>query len=129
MHTPTNKPNGQGVSRIFKATLCSYKGFKAAWLYESAFRQELLMVAVMLPFSFVLSESHSHWLILVGSLCFVLFAEIINSALEALADSVSLAHNVLLGRAKDMGSSGVFIALTFLTLVWGDALLRYFEIL
>jgi hypothetical protein len=57
---------------------------------------------------------------------FVLFAEIINSALEALADSITLEHRVLIGRAKDLGSSGVFIALSFLLVVWGEALLSQF---
>jgi diacylglycerol kinase (ATP) len=126
MHITTNKPNGKGLQRIFKATWCSYKGFKAAWLYESAFRQELVLCAVLLPFSFVLCGSRGHWLALVACLLFLLFAEIINSALEALADCVSLEHHPLIGRAKDMGSAGVFIALSLLILVWGDAAIRYF---
>jgi diacylglycerol kinase (ATP) len=67
-----------------------------------------------------------HWLLLFGCLLFVLFAEIINSAVEALADSITLEHQVLIGRAKDLGSSGVFIALFFLVLVWGAALLNLF---
>lgn len=123
------KPNGTGLARILKATYCSYKGFKAAWLHESAFRQELLLAIILLPFSFLLSESRLHFVILIASLLFLLFAEIINSAIEALADSVSLEHNVLIGRAKDMGSSGVFLAITLLVLVWGEALYsRFFDI-
>lgn len=122
----TNKQNGSGAQRVFKATLCSFKGFKAAWLHESAFRQELVLSAVLLPLSFYLAQSRQHWLLLFGALLFVLFAEIINSALEALADSVTLEHSVLIGRAKDLGSSGVFIALTFLLAVWGEAILSLF---
>jgi diacylglycerol kinase (ATP) len=123
------KPNGTGLARILKATYCSYKGFKAAWIHESAFRQELLLVIILLPLSFVLSESRVHLVVLIASLLFLLFAEIINSAIEALADSVSLEHNVLIGRAKDMGSSGVFLAISLLVLVWGEALYsRFFAI-
>jgi len=122
----TNKPNGSGAQRVFKATLCSFKGFKAAWLHESAFRQELIMSTVLLPLSFYLAQSRQHWLLLFGALLLVLFAEIINSALEALADSITLEHSVLIGRAKDLGSSGVFIALTFLLVVWGEAMLSLF---
>lgn len=123
----TNKQNGSGIKRIFKATRCSYLGFKAAWTYESAFRQELVMAIVLTPMTFLLADSTNHWLLLFGSIMFVLFAEIVNSALEALADSITLEHNTLIGRAKDLGSSAVFIALSFLLIVWGEAIFRYFS--
>ena len=117
-----NKQNGAGLGRIFKASYCSYKGFKAAWKHESAFRQELLLVTLLMPLSFVLCTSSHHWLMLIASLLFLLFAEIINSALEALADKVCLDQDPLIGRAKDMGSAGVFLALCVLGLIWGEAL-------
>jgi diacylglycerol kinase (ATP) len=127
MSSITNKQNGLGVKRIFKATNCSFNGFKAACIHESAFRQELLLSVTLFPFSFLLAQSNFHWLLLCGSILFVLFAEIINSALEALADSITLEHHILIGRAKDMGSSGVFIALVFLLLVWCEAIFVYFS--
>tara|TARA_R110002012_G_scaffold179632_1_gene345357 strand:+ start:26 stop:409 length:384 start_codon:yes stop_codon:yes gene_type:complete len=125
MHIPSNKLNGTGLRRIVKAAECSFKGLKAAWLYESAFRQELLLCAFLVPGSFLLKQSSLHWLALTISLLFLLFAEIVNSALEALADSISLEHHPLIGRAKDMGSAGVFIAMTVVGLIWGEALWRY----
>ncbi|MBL4911488.1 MAG: diacylglycerol kinase [Alteromonadaceae bacterium] len=124
----TNKVNGTGLSRIFKATYCSFKGFKAAFKYESAFRQELLLTLFLAPFSFYLAQSNLHHIMLIASLLFLLFAEIINSALEALADKITLEHDELIGRAKDLGSSGVFIALTLLCLVWGEAVYTKFFI-
>jgi diacylglycerol kinase (ATP) len=125
--TFTNKQNGIGIKRIFKATICSYYGFRAAWTHESAFRQELVMAIILIPLTFLLADSANHWLLLFGSIMFVLFAEIVNSALEALADSVTLEHHALIGRAKDLGSSAVFIALSFLLVVWGEAIFRYFH--
>ncbi|WP_166424189.1 diacylglycerol kinase [Paraglaciecola sp. 20A4] len=125
MYIPSNKLNGTGWRRIAKATQCSFQGFKAAWLFESAFRQELILCALLLPCSLILKQSAFHWLALIISLLFLLFAEMINSALEALADSISLDHHPLIGRAKDMGSSGVFIAMFIVLLVWGEALWRY----
>jgi len=122
----TNKPNGSGFSRVFKATYCSFKGFKAAFNYESAFRQELLLSIVLLPAAFYFAQSRLHLLALIASLLFLLFAEIINSALEALADKITLAHDELIGRAKDLGSSAVFIALTLLALLWGEAIFTKF---
>ncbi|MFA3790032.1 diacylglycerol kinase [Aliiglaciecola sp. SL4] len=120
-----NKPNGKGLTRIIKATQCSFRGFSAAWQHESAFRQELIMALVLLPFSFVIASSTLHLLVLISCLLFVLFAEIVNSAIEALADAITLENNVLIGRAKDMGSSAVFIALTLLTLVWLEAIWQF----
>lgn len=120
-----NKPNGTGLGRIVKATHCSFKGMKAAWQYESAFRQELVLAIILLPFAFVLASSINHLLVLISSLLFVLFAEIINSAIEALADAITLEHNTLIGRAKDMGSTAVFIALSLLVMIWSHAVYQY----
>ncbi|TRX56355.1 diacylglycerol kinase [Thalassomonas sp. M1454] len=125
----TNKPNGAGLARLFKATRCSMQGFAAAWQHEAAFRQELLLTSILFPFSFFLASSINHWLILFFSLLFLLFAEIVNSALEALADKVCLDHDVLIGRAKDLGSSLVFIALVFMKVVWLLAILQYFNLI
>ena len=105
-NTKQHKPNGTGISRLFKAFRCSMLGFKAAYKHESAFRQELLLCLLLLPVSFVISPSLNNWLALICSLLFLLFAEVINSALEALADRISTDHHELLGRAKDLGSSG-----------------------
>nr|WP_082897176.1 diacylglycerol kinase [Thalassotalea crassostreae] len=105
------------------------KGFKAAWINEAAFRQETIMALICLPFSFILASSVLHWLVLIFALLFVVFAELVNSALEALADKVCLEHDVLIGRTKDIGSAIVFVALSFMTLVWICAVLSYFNLL
>jgi diacylglycerol kinase (ATP) len=114
-----SKPNGAGLSRLLKAFRCSILGFKAAFKHEAAFRQELLLCSLLLPASVFVATSLIEWLLLVGSLLFLLFAEIINSAVEALADQISLEHHELIGRAKDLGSAGVFIAMFMVVLVWG----------
>ncbi|TLU64102.1 diacylglycerol kinase [Thalassotalea litorea] len=113
-----NKPNGQGIERIYRAFFCSMQGFRDVFKYEAAFRQELLLVAVMLPFSFVLATSIENWLTLIFSLVFLLFAELVNSALEALADKVCTDHDPLIGRCKDIGSALVFVAFAWLVFVW-----------
>ena len=128
MTTPLIKPNGRGLRRLVRATMCSCKGFQAAWRYESAFRQELLLVMILMPLSFLLCDSRNHWLLLFASLLLVLFAELVNSALEALADAITLAHHPLIGRAKDIGSALVFVALLLLFVVWGEAIWRYVSV-
>lgn len=119
------KPNGGGFARIIKATRCSFLGFKAAYQHEAAFRQELLLVAVLLPFSFVLATSISHWAILIATLLLLLLVELLNSAIEAITDRVSTEHHVLSGRAKDTASAAVFLASTILAVVWGAAVIEW----
>ncbi|MDO6549391.1 diacylglycerol kinase [Pseudoalteromonas carrageenovora] len=113
------KPNGLGIKRIFKATYCSYLGFKAAFIEEAAFRQELLLSIILLPISFWLASSVLHWALLISTLLIILIVELLNSAIEALTDRVSTERHVLSGRAKDMGSAAVTLSLMILMIVWG----------
>ena len=122
----TNKPNGSGIKRVFKASYCSYLGLKAAFKEESAFRQELLLACLMLPVSFLLAVSVMHWAILVSVLLLVLIVELLNSAIEALTDRVSTEHHILSGRAKDMGSAAVTLSLLIVAVTWGTAIYAKF---
>ncbi|MGO2011519.1 MAG: diacylglycerol kinase [Pseudoalteromonas sp.] len=113
------KPNGLGLKRVFKATYCSYLGFKAAFKEEAAFRQELVLSIVLLPISFWLATSLLHWALLISTLLIILIVELLNSAIEALTDRVSTERHVLSGRAKDMGSAAVTLSLLIVMIVWG----------
>ncbi|MGV2871376.1 diacylglycerol kinase [Colwellia sp. E150_009] len=123
MKQATNKPNGKGINRVLKAGHCSIMGFKAAFRYESAFRQELMMTIIMLPFAFIIGANIWESFVLVSALLLVLLTELVNSAIEAVVDRISLEQHVLSGRAKDMGSAAVFISLLICTLTWLGALL------
>jgi diacylglycerol kinase (ATP) len=116
-----NKPNGIGIGRIIKATQCSIKGFKAAFKEESAFRTELVLGVILLPLSFWLAQSLQHWVILIVSFLFLLIVELLNSAIEALTDRVGVEYHVLSGRAKDIASAAVTLALIVLLIVWAAA--------
>jgi len=116
-----NKPNGIGLGRIIKATQCSIKGFKAAFKEESAFRTELALGLALLPLSFWFAQSLQHWVILIVSFLFLLVVELLNSAIEALTDRVGVEYHVLSGRAKDIASAAVSLALLILMVVWGVA--------
>lgn len=120
--TDYNKQNGKGVLRLFKAMRCSLQGLTFAWRYESAFRQELLLVACLFPTTFFLAQSLSHWSILVAALFLLLLVELFNSALETLADRITLAHDPMIGRAKDIGSAAVIITLCLIAVLWGAAI-------
>lgn len=121
-----NKPNGGGLGRILKATDCSRKGFIAAWTNEAAFRQETLLALIMLPLSFWLAQSTSHWAMLVATLLLVLIVELLNSSIETLTDRVSLERHELSGRTKDIASAAVTLSLTVVAVVWGAAIYEKF---
>jgi len=119
------KPNGTGTLRVVKAFKCSMLGFKACFEHEAAFRQELLLCIILLPLSFIVSTTLAMWMALVATMIFLLFAEVVNSAIEALADQISTDHHELIGRAKDLGSAAVFLAMVMLMLVWGGAIYQF----
>ena len=103
--------NGSGLLRAWRATQCSIKGLAAAFTFESAFRQELALAVFFVPLAFYLGESISQQLLLLTLIALVLITEILNSAIEAVVDRVSMEQHPLSGRAKDLGSAAVFIAL------------------
>lgn len=122
-HNTSPYKSKSGLTRLMAAAGYSWKGLKAAVRHEAAFRQELGLVIVLTPFAFLLSRSRVDLFMLIGSLFLVLVVELLNSAIEALADAISLEHHTLLGRAKDLGSAAVFLTVLFATLVWVSIIL------
>lgn len=111
-----------GIIRILRACRYSWQGLRAAWRAEAAFRQEILACAVLIPVAFWVEVSRAERAALIASLFVVLVAELGNSALEALTDRVSTDHHPLSGRAKDIGSAMVAVALLNAVFVWGVVL-------
>jgi len=111
-----------GLSRIYNAFRYSLLGLRAALTHEAAFRQELLLAAVMTPLAFWLGRTPVEVALLLGVLAMVLIVELLNSAIEALADAISIDHHPLLGRAKDIGSAAVLLSLLAAGGVWATVL-------
>ena len=113
------KPGATGITRIINATGYSMKGLKSAWINEAAFRQELILILLLMPLAFWLGDSLNQILLLIVISWLVVIVEVINSAVEAVVDRIGSEHHELSGRAKDLGSAAVFIALALNALVWG----------
>ena len=109
----------KGLNRVIKACGYSLAGLKAAWREEAAFRQESVLMIVMLPLAFWLGESVLEQMLLIAVCVLVVIVELMNSAIEAVVDRVSDEHHVLSGRAKDMGSAAVFVSIALVVFVWG----------
>ena len=107
-----------GLQRLINATRYSLAGLTAATRNEDAFRQELLLAAVLVPVGLWLGHSGTDKALLVGSVLLLLIVELLNSAIEAAVDRVSLEDHALAKRAKDIGSAAVMLSLVNLAAVW-----------
>ena len=113
-----NKQN-TGFRRVVNATFFSLAGLREAWRNEAAFRQECVLVAILTPAAFWYGQTAVERGLLIGSCWLVLIVELLNSAVEAVVDRVGTDHHRLSGRAKDLGSAGVFVSLMLALLIWG----------
>lgn len=113
-----------GLRRLINAFGYSMDGFKAAYKHEDAFRQEVWLSLVLIPLAFYLESEALHRILMVGSVLLVMIVELLNSAVEAVVDRVSIERHALAKRAKDIGSAAVLLALINLAVVWGLILLN-----
>ena len=107
-----------GLRRLVRATLFSLEGLAAAYREETAFRQEVWLAAVMIPLALLSASTLTQKALLIGSVLLVLAVELLNSAVEAAVDRISLESHSLAKRAKDTGSAAVLVALVNCGLVW-----------
>lgn len=112
---PENKAN---FARVVRAAGYSMKGLKAAYKYEAAFRQEVWLACILLPLALFLGNTGIEKALLAGSILLVLVAELLNSAVESVVDRIGSEFHELSGRAKDIGSASVFVAMVLAGLTW-----------
>jgi diacylglycerol kinase (ATP) len=106
------------MGRIVRAGSYSASGLRAAIRKEAAFRQEVILAALLAPLGAWLGHDGIERLLLIGSLVLVLIVELLNSAVEATVDRISKKHHKLSGRAKDMGSAAVYLSILLAILTW-----------
>ena len=108
-----------GLRRVWNAFFYSLEGFRAAWKHEDAFRQEAILALILIPLALLLTDAALERALMIASVLLVLIVELINSAIEATVDRISLENHQLAKRAKDIGSAAVLIALVNVLVVWG----------
>lgn len=112
-----------GLKRILKATGYSWAGIKSAWKNEAAFRQEIVLLAALIPIGLYLGRNNIEKAILILPLMLVIVTELLNSAIEAVVDRIGQEHHPLAGQAKDMGSAAVFFSLAAVIITWAIILI------
>jgi diacylglycerol kinase (ATP) len=107
-----------GLKRILNAFLYSIDGLKAAFKHEDAFRQEVMLALLLVPAALFMPASGTGKALMIASVLLVLVVELLNSAVEAAVDRVSLDQHRLAKRAKDIGSAAVMLSLVNVAVVW-----------
>jgi diacylglycerol kinase (ATP) len=116
----------RGLRRVLNAARYSFDGLRAAWVHEDAFRQELILAAIMIPAALLLPVTLIEKILLVGVVVLVLIVELLNTGIEAAIDRDSLEINPLGKRAKDYGSAAVMLSLLLAGGTWAAILLAHF---
>ncbi|WP_431358061.1 diacylglycerol kinase [Vibrio fluminensis] len=117
------KPNStHGLKRVMNATRYSWQGLVAAFKNEAAFREEIVLAAIMLPVALWLDVTQVERVLLVATVVLVLIVELINSAIEAVVDRIGSERHELSGRAKDIGSAAVLLAMLLTAYTWATIL-------
>ncbi len=107
-----------GIRRLINAFGYSLAGFRAAYKHEDAFRQEIHLAFILIPLALWLPASHIGKALMIGSVLLVIIIELLNSAIEATVDRISLENHDLAKRAKDIGSSAVLVSLINVAIIW-----------
>ena len=116
METPHKSKSG--LVRVWRAFFYSMEGFSAALKHEHAFRQEIFLAVIFVPFAIFMPFAVGEKALLIATLLLVLVVELLNSAIEAVVDRVSFDHHDLSKRAKDLGSAAVFLSCVIVIVVW-----------
>jgi diacylglycerol kinase (ATP) len=114
------------MQRIFLAFLNSMRALKYLAGNEKAVQQELVLFLISLPVAFFLAPTWLAFLLMTGSILFLMMVEILNTGIEATCDAVSLDFHKEIQIAKDCGSLAVLIAIIFVVATWGYVLVSSF---
>ena len=112
-----------GLRRVWNAFFYSVEGLRAALRHEAAFRQEVVLALLLIPAALSMPVAATGKALMIAAVVLVLIVELLNSAVEAAVDRISLEHHALAKRAKDIGSAAVMLALINVPVVWALVLL------
>lgn len=113
------KRSHTGWRRLLYAVQYSILGLKSAWRNEAAFRQELILISIMLPVAIWLGATMTQRALLIFSLLIIMVTELLNSAVETAIDRIGPEHHELSGQAKNLGSAAVMVSIIAAAIVWG----------
>ncbi|AMN46686.1 diacylglycerol kinase [Steroidobacter denitrificans] len=118
-----DRPKRSGMYRLRLAFINSWQGFKGAFRFEAAFRQEVALALVLIPLGAWLGSTPVEKALLIAAVLLVLIVELLNTGIETVVDRIGLERHELSGLAKDVGSMAVLLSFAVLMVIWGFLLL------
>jgi diacylglycerol kinase (ATP) len=118
-----------GVRRLYQATLNTIRGLKFAAQSEAALREELILLVIAVPLGLFVAPSVAWYVAMIGVLIAILAVELLNTAVEKLADHVTPEFHPKIGVVKDVGSAAVFCTLSLASLIWVAAAVQRFDLI
>jgi diacylglycerol kinase (ATP) len=106
------------LKRLYLATINSWNGLVAAARSEQAIREELVILLIAIPLAFLVGTTTARAVELILVVLLLLAVELLNTAIEKLADRLTTDHDEQIGRVKDMGSAAVLAALLIAGILW-----------
>jgi diacylglycerol kinase (ATP) len=107
-----------GIKRLINAFKYSVAGTLAAFKHEDAFRQEVILSAILIPLAIYLGQTATEQALMIASILLIIIVELLNSSVEATVDRISVKRHKLAKRAKDIGSAAVFFSLINAAVIW-----------
>jgi len=118
------KNEDTGFARLLSAAKFSKQGLQAAYKGEAAFRQEVWLAVVLIPLGLWLGDTPLEKGLLVVSMLFLMVVELLNSGVESVVDRVGEEYHPLSGKAKDICSAAVLLAMIIVVIIWVAVLLN-----
>ena len=112
------EPGITGIRRLIRAAGYSLQGLAATFRHETAFKQEFALTVILVPLALWMGKTGLEQALLIAVWMLVLLFELINSAIEAVVDRIGAEQHELSGRAKDIGSAAVLVAIINAVIVW-----------
>jgi diacylglycerol kinase (ATP) len=114
------------ITKLFNASKNSWKGIKYAWQTQWAFRLELALLVIALPFVYLIGQSPIEYVLMMSSLIMLPMIELLNSAIETTVNRISYDYHPLSGLAKDLASAAIAFSGINVCIIWGVIILQHF---
>jgi diacylglycerol kinase (ATP) len=112
------------MQRLVDAFINSVRAFRRLAATETAFQQELMLLALALPAGWFISVSWRGYALLIGAVLLLILVEVLNTGIEAACDAISREFHIDIQLAKDCGSLAVLISVAIAAGAWGIALIE-----
>jgi diacylglycerol kinase len=100
------------ITKIYRSFTFAFNGLKTAWREEYNFRVEVLLAIILVFLIFYFEFSFIESIFSLIAIIWVLFAEIVNTAIEDICNKIEPQHDSIIGKIKDTMAASVLISVS-----------------